>query len=426
MTTAFPYKKEKGPNGLTAIYVPMKNTKTVAIMVLVGVGSRYETKEINGLSHFLEHMVFKGTAKRPTSLDITQELDAVGAEYNAFTDKEVTGYHVKVDSSHAELAMDVVSDIFLHSTIPAEEIEKERGVILGEIDMYEDDPRRKIWDLFEAFIYPNHPVGWDIAGPKSVIKRLKRDEFIKYRERFYKAGNTVVVVAGNIALDKARRLVKDYLNDIPSGRAGKPLPLKEYQARPQLKIHFKKTDQTHIIIGARAFHSADPRRWPLMLGSVILGGNMSSWLFKRIRDELGLGYYIRAGSSLATDHGYFSVWMGVHNHRAPEAVGAVIEELGRLKKTSVSDAELKKAREYIKGGTLIGLESSDELAAFYGFQQLLERKILTPEQKFSMINKVTRGDIKKVAQGVLRSNKLNLALIGPHRNDRPLKKLLKL
>src|SRR3989344_5400107 len=419
------FKKETWPNGLRTIYVPMKNTKTVTVLVLVGVGSRYETKDTNGLSHFLEHMCFKGTTKRPDRRQIVGGLDAIGAEYNAFTDKEYTGYYVKTDNKHVELAVDVVSDIFLNSTVPAAEIEKERGVIIGEIDMYEDMPMRKVGDVFEKLLYPNHPVGWSIAGVKKVIRSLKRDDFINYRQRYYRAGNTVVIVAGNISLAKARQLVKKYFTGIKQGRAAKPLPIREQQKKPALKINYKKTDQTHFILGSRAFDTFDKRRWPLGLLGVILGGNSSSRLFTKMREELGLGYYIRASSGLSTDHGTFDVSTGVDNRRVEEAVSAVVEELVRAKKDGVSEKELKDAKEFVRGSTIMGLESSDELASFYGSQELITRKILTDEEKFRMLDKVTASDVKRVASDVFQSRKLNLALIGPVKNSRGLLKLLK-
>ncbi|MBI4118899.1 MAG: insulinase family protein, partial [Parcubacteria group bacterium] len=298
------FTKEIWPNGLRAVYAPMASTQTLTILVLVGTGSRYETKDINGISHFLEHMFFKGTAKRPGKSDIAHELDAVGAAYNAFTDKELTGYWVKVDARHADLAFDVVSDIFINSTIPAQEIEKERGVIIGEIDMYEDTPMRKIGDLFEELLYGDQPAGWDIAGRKEVIRSLTRQNFLDYLEKYYKSANVTVVVAGHIGLDDAKAKVQKYFGGVREGETSKPSACSESQSNPQIKVTYKDTDQCHLILGVRAYDIFDPRRWALGLLATILGGGMSSRLFIRIRDELGLGYYIRAGSALSTDHGY--------------------------------------------------------------------------------------------------------------------------
>ncbi len=419
------HTKETWPNGLRAIYVPMKGTQTVTILVLVGTGSRYETKNINGLSHFLEHMFFKGTKKRPGKSDIAHELDAVGAAYNAFTDKELTGYWVKVDSKHTDLAFDVVSDIFLNSTIPAEEIEKERGVIIGEIDMYEDTPTRKIGDLFEELLYGDQPAGWDIAGRKEVIKSLKRENFMDYLSRHYKSGNVVVCVAGNITLANAKAKVKKYFKTISDGGSEKPVPCKEAQSAPEIKLSYKKTDQAHLIIGTRAYDVFDPRRWALGLLGIILGGSMSSRLFIRIRDELGLGYYIRAGSSLSTDHGYFEVSAGVDTKRVYEAVEAIMTELKKAKKDGVTEKELRKAKDFIRGSTLLSLESSDEMASYFGLQELIMGEILTIEQKFSMMEKVRTQDVKAVANDIFQNNKLNLAIIGPLKDKIGFEKILR-
>jgi len=419
------YKKEVWPNGLRTIYAPMTGTQTVTLLVLVGTGSRYETKDINGISHFLEHMFFKGTTKRPGKSDIAHELDAVGAAYNAFTDKELTGYWVKVDSKHADLAFDVVSDIFLNSTIPAEEIEKERGVIIGEIDMYEDTPTRKIGDLFEALLYGDQPVGWDIAGRKEVIRSIKRPDFVDYLAKYYKSKNVVVAVAGNIAVADAKAKVKKYFKTIASGAVPKPLICKESQVSPKIKLSYKDTDQTHLVLGARAYDLFDKRRWPLALLATILGGSMSSRLFIKIRDELGLGYYIRASASLSTDHGYFEVSAGVDKNRLEEAVMAIMAELKKVKKEGVTESEFKKAKDYIKGTTLLGLESSDEVASFFGLQEVVTRQILTLEEKFSMIDKVKIGDLKKAAEDIFQNSKINLAIIGPVKDEKPFLKLLK-
>ncbi len=419
------YKKEVWSNGLRTIYVPSKNTQTVAIFVLVGTGAHNEEEKENGLSHFLEHMAFKGTEKRPDKLQIAQELDSVGAVYNAFTGKEYTGYWVKTDSKHLKLGIDVVSDIFLNSTIPAEEIEKERGVILGEIDMYEDIPSRKVGDVFENLLYGDQPAGRSILGTKKNIRSFKKEDFMSYRERNYRAKNTIVIVSGNFQLREAKKLVKEHFKDIRKGNLSKARKTKEKQTKPEIKIFNKKTDQTHLVLGTRSFSIRDKRRWPLSILNVILGGNMSSRLFIEVRDELGLGYYVRSGTSLYKDHGYFEVSAGVDNKRLEEAVEVILGELKKVKKDGITKAELKKAKDYIKGTTLISLESTDNLAAFYGMQELLERKILTPKEKLRIINKVNRPDVKKLTRDLFNNKNLNLALIGPTKNKAGLKKILK-
>ncbi|MDP3764424.1 MAG: pitrilysin family protein [bacterium] len=417
--------KDVWPNGLRAIYVPMQGTQTLTLLVLAGTGSRYETKDINGISHFLEHMFFKGTTKRPGKSDIAHELDAVGAAYNAFTDKELTGYWVKVDSKHSDLAFDVVSDIFLNSKIPQEEIEKERGVIIGEIDMYEDTPTRKVGDLFEELLYGDQPAGWDIAGRKEVIRSINRQHFIDYMAKHYRSKGVVVVVAGNITAEDAKTKVQKYFSAVKEGDVPKPLPCVESQDAPQIKVFYKDTDQCHLILGVRAYNMFDPRRWALGLLATILGGGMSSRLFIRIRDELGLGYYIRASSTLSLDHGYFEVSSGVDTTRVYEAVEAIMAELKKVKANGVEEKELQKAKDFIRGGTLLGLEASDDLASFFGLQEVLTNDILTVEQKFSMMDKVTLADVKNVAEDIFQNKNLNLAVIGPLKDKTGFEGILK-
>ena len=274
-------------------------------------------------------------------------------------------------------------------------------------------------------MYGDQPVGWDIAGRKEVIRSLKREAFIKYLSRYYKSRNVVVAVAGNIEMARARAQVKKYFKTITAGGVGRPLPCQEKQISPQIKIIYKKTDQAHLILGLRAYDLFDERRWALGLLATILGGSMSSRLFIKIRDELGLGYYIRASASLSTDHGYFDVSAGVDTRRVKEAIEAIMSELRKVKESGVSQAELKKAKDYIKGSTLLGLESSDEVASFFGLQEVITKQILTVEQKFGMIDKVTLKDIAGVAQDIFQNKKLNLALIGPFKNKSELAKLLR-
>jgi predicted Zn-dependent peptidase len=248
---------------------------------------------------------------------------------------------------------------------------------------------------------------------------------VDYLAKYYKSKNVVVAVAGNIALADAKAKVKKYFKTIASGAVPKPLACKEIQANPKIKLSYKDTDQAHLVLGVRAYDLFDKRRWPLALLATILGGSMSSRLFIKIRDELGLGYYIRASASLSTDHGYFDVSAGVDKNRLEEAVTAVMAELRKVKKEGVTESEFKKAKDYIKGTTLLGLESSDEVASFFGLQEVVTRQILTLEEKFSMIDKVKIGDLKKVAEDIFQNSKVNLAIIGPVKDEKPFLKLLK-
>jgi len=418
------YTIETWKSGLRTIFVPMTGTQTVSVFVLVGAGSRYETKEINGISHFLEHMAFKGTVKRPDKVAIAKELDGVGAEFNAYTGQEYTGYWVKVDREHIELAVDVVSDIFLHSTLPADEIEKERGVILGEIDLQQDSPLRQAWDTFNALMLGDQPSGWTILGPKEVIRSLKRDDFFAYRDKYYKAPNVVVVVAGNIELDATKALVKDYFREVPSGETPKAEAVRWEQDAPRIEAGSTKFDQSHLMLGTWAFDYHDERRHALQILEVILGQGMSSRLFLKVREDLGLGYYVRGDTSQYNDYGFFEVRAGVDADRLEEAVGAILEELKRIKNEEVDGEELAKAFRYIKGRTLIDLEASDEVAAHFGHMALERGEILTPEEEFSKLEKVTPAEVSRVAQELFTDQLLNLAIVGPVKDVEGVRKRL--
>ena len=413
METKTPFSFFTFPNGLRLITVPVTSTDSVTVLVMVGTGSRYENKEINGISHFLEHMMFKGTAKRPKVTDIALELDTIGAEYNAFTGKEYTGYYVKCAAEKVDTALDVISDIFQNSKLDAEEMERERGVIIEEINMYLDTPARYVGDLFEELMYGDQPLGWHITGPKEVIRKLSRGDFVKYFTTHYFDKNTVIAVAGNIDPGQIKQKVSSYFSDVRTNQKLEALKVKEEQDRPRLKIHNKKTDQTHFIIGFRAFDYFSDKEAVLNVMSLVLSAGFSSRLWNEFRDKRGLSYYIRATNNSYADAGYFEISAGVDNTRLTEALDAALAECKKLADQAVSAAELKKVKDYAHGKLAIGLETSDELASFYADQELLKREILTPEQKLAKIDAVTAEQLQAAAQEIFRPERLNLALIGP-------------
>lgn len=405
------------PNGLRLITVPMEHTKTVTVLVMVGTGSRYETKEINGVSHFLEHMMFKGTAKRPGAMDISHELDSIGADYNAFTSKEYTGYYAKAGAEHFELVLDVIADIFLNSKLDSQEIDKERGVVVQEINMNFDNPMRHISDVYEELLYGDQPLGWDIAGPKENILKIKHEEFRKYFDTHYFAKNTVVAVAGKVSKEKVKEEIAKHFSGMREQELAKPLPVSISQAKPGLKIFHKDTDQTHIILGVRGYDTFHPKKEVLKIAATILGGGMSSRLFTEVREKRGLAYYVGASADSYSDAGDFSSFAGVENSKLKPAVEVIVGEFSKMKKEPVSEKELQKAKDYIKGKMAISFESSDELASFYASQELLEKRMLTPEERFEKLNKVTSEEVYGVANDVFQDSKLNLAVIGPLSED---------
>lgn len=425
------FKKTTFKNGLRVITAPMKDTNTVTVIVAVAAGSKYETKRINGLSHFLEHMFFKGTKKRPKTKDIAEALDAVGGEFNAYTSQESTAYYAKVDKEHIDLAVDVVSDIFLNSKIDAKEIEKERGVILQEINMYEDNPMLAVGEEFEHLLYGDQPAGWKVIGTKENIARVGRKDFVGYMRKFYNGKNTVVCVAGNLE-DRGEagviREIGKVFSKMRKGAVNGKVKTTEKQKKPELKIKRKKTDQTHLILGFRGYDMFHKDRFALAILANILGGMMSSRLFLSVRERLGLAYYVRASSEEYSDCGYFCVNAGVDTERTKieKTVKTIVAEIKKARRNGVSGKELQKAKDNLRGKLALSLESSDEVASFLAGQELGRREIKKPEEILRKIDKVKKSDILRVARDVFRNEKLNLALIGPVEDKKFIERILKI
>ncbi len=406
------FSKTVLPSGLRVVIAPIKDHPTVTVMVLVEAGSKYERKEINGISHFLEHMCFKGTEKRKSALDITRELDTLGAQYNAFTSHEFTGYFAKCAFKHFDTALDVVSDIYLHSKLPEADVQKEKGVVIEEINMYEDLPQRKVQELFSSLLYGDTPAGWDIAGTKEIVSSFTRQQLIDYRSQHYVADSTVVVIAGNIDAAQALEKVTDTFSVARQGAKGQKEKVVEQQASPAARIFHKETDQAHFVVGVRTFDVYDPRNPILRVLSAVLGGGMSSRLFQKVRDEMGAAYYVGASNDSFTDHGYFQVAAGVDQRRVKDVLAAVLGEMQRLKNEEVSAEELKKAKEHLIGTMYLSLETSDALADIYGYQEILRKPIRTPDETRDLISKVKANDLRELANEVFVSPHLNFTLVG--------------
>ncbi len=410
-------------NGLRVLLLRQKAARTVTLLVLVEAGSKYENKEKNGISHFLEHMMFKGTKKRPTPLAIATELDRIGGQSNAFTSHEYTGYWIKADAKHFELVLDIISDIYLNSIFDEKEIEKEKGVVIEEMNMYFDTPQRHIWDLWMELLYGDQPAGWPIVGNRETILQLTRSDIIEYVKSHYLAPHSVVVVSGDFAQDVVEK-IEGYFGNIPSG-SGNPKPkVYETQNQPAIKLYSKKTDQAHLILGVRAFSLFDDRRYALALLSTILGGGMSSRLFQRLREELGMAYYVGAVADLFTDHGYFAAYAGVDIKRTEEAVRVILEEFQKMINDKVPEEEIQKAKDHIRGSLILNIETTDELAAFFGPQEILRKPIQTPEEYLAKIENIDCSEILAVAKDIFLTQNLNLALISPHENSENFLKIL--
>jgi predicted Zn-dependent peptidase len=421
-----PPKKIILPNGLRILFVPQASSLAASVLILVEAGSEYETKSINGVSHFLEHMMFKGTTNRPRPGMIAEELAALGAQSNAFTGQEYTGYWAKSEAKKLPKILEIVSDLYLNPLFDPEEIEKERGVIIEEINMYEDNPARRVQEIFNSLLYGDQPAGWDISGEKEIIRKLAKKDFGRYREERYVASGTLVVVAGKFDEKKALKQIKQYFGALPRRHADKKSKTKERQARPEVAAKFKESGQSHLALGFRAFDLFDKRRYAIQVLADVLGGGMSSRLWKRVREELGAAYYIDAGVDLSLDHGSFSVSAGVDHGKIDIVIKAILEECQRIRDELVPDAELQRTKDHMIGGLILGLETSDSLASFYGSQEILTKKLLPPEKIIDTIKGVSAAEIRAVARAIFLNKSLNLAVIGPYQNDDMFKKILTL
>ncbi|MFH0805128.1 MAG: pitrilysin family protein [Patescibacteria group bacterium] len=409
------FSQYKLRNGIRVILAPLQETKAVTVLVLVKVGSRYEPRRLNGSSHFVEHLMFKGTRKRPTSLAITRELDGIGAEYNAFTSKDHTGYYIKASAENLPLALEMLSDMIFRSQFRVQEVERERGVIIEEINMYNDNPLMNLDDLFEDTVYGDQPLGWNISGPKEVIQRVTRKDILGYYRQHYRPASMLVGVAGQLN-GVAKELVERYFGSQPShGRASPFSPIRHRQRKPQVKVKYKDTEQVQLGLGFPSYAYGHPKLYALYLMSVVLGGNMSSRLFTAIRDRKSLCYFIRSSVNVYEDTGNLMVQAGLDKKRIPEAIRAILEELSRVRRQGVTPRELHKARAYLKGKLMLELEASDHVVSWLARQELLQNRILTPAEQVKQLERVTLSDIRLVAKDIMQTKKLNLALIGPSR-----------
>ncbi len=422
------YKRTILPNGLRVIIVPMPSFESATVLVMVGAGSRYEDKKNSGISHFLEHMAFKGTKNNPTAQDIASLIDGIGGEFNAFTGKEVTGYYVKAQSTHLTTSLDLLSDMLMNSLLDAKEIEKEKGVIIEEINMYEDTPMRNLGEIYEQLLYGDTPMGWDIAGSKEVIRAITREDFVDYMKSLYSPHNMTVVVAGGIN-GNTEELVSKYFGPMSQFDSIVASKVKENQVKPAVLIKQKKTEQVHLALGVRTIGLDHPDEDALEVLASILGGGMSSRLFSEVREKRGLAYYVRTSSDNYTDCGTLVTTAGVDAKRTKEAVSVILEELEKVKKPgTITEAELAKAKEYIKGHFVLDLEDSRSVADFFAHQELLSNHMEIPEESIKRIDAVTLADIERVAQKYLVEETLNLAVIGNYEKEEEVEfqKLLKL
>lgn len=418
------FHKKQLPNGIQLITAPLHDTKAVTILILIGAGSRYEDARTNGVAHFLEHMFFKGTTNRPSTLEISKELDALGADYNAFTGEEYTGFYVRVAAEDFDQAFDIITDMLLNPLFVADEIEREKGVIVEELNMYEDTPRRAIYDVAKHLVYGDTSLGRNIGGTKETVMKFGQGEFLEFRKKFYQPDNIVVAIAGAGSEENWSNLVDDRLGALTGKADHNFIKLELNQTKPQVKLIHKATDQAHLALAFNGFGRMDSRRPILNVLLNILGGTMSSRLFTEVRERRGLAYYVGASDWSFHDTGALVAVAGVQVAKIDEALQVILAEFRRMVETSITDEELDRAKKNLRGGLYLGLEDSMSIADFLGEQELLRKEIEQPEEKMKKIGAVTQVEIQKLAGELICGTGLNLAVIGPYKDPERFKNLV--
>jgi predicted Zn-dependent peptidase len=418
------YFLKKFKNGLRLLFLPSKDLLSFQVMVLVNVGADYEEKNENGLSHFLEHMCFKGTKNRPSNFLISQELDYLGAIYNAFTEREITGYFIRCSYKDYLKALEIVSDIYLNPLFKEEDIEKEKGVIIEEINMYHDDPKLYIWELWEKLLYQDQPAGQPISGPKENILKFKREDFLKYHQKHYLSSSTIIVISGNFLFnDNFIKKVVKFFEKISNNKPSLKKKTQENQKKPEVFLEYRQTDQAHLILGVRTFDLFDKRNYPLKILDAILDGGMSALLFQVVREKLGAAYYLSSQIVSYLDRGYWAVNLGVDLEKIEKVLETILKEWFSLKR-KIDNKMVKKAKSYLTGQVSLKTENIHQLASSYGYQEILKNKIETPREFLEKINKVSLKELKDVLDYCLDYKKLNLAIVGPYKNKEKFVKIL--
>lgn len=423
------YKIHTIKSGLRILTSEVSSLPSVAITVWVKTGSRNEEKRVNGISHFLEHMVFKGSSKRPSAREISTAVDSIGGEFNAGTSKDWTNFYIKTRVGNIETAMDVLSDMVFNPLLKTEEIEREKGTILQEIAMYEDTPMAKIGEVFEELAFDGSPLGWDTAGSPKSVMAIKRDDFLKYRNKFYYPENMLVSISGGIKEEEALKLAEKYFSGIQNKRTAELQTGKKFlitQNKPQLKLKTKDNDQAHIIVGFMSEGRGYKGRFAQSVLSTILGGGMSSRLFIEVRERRGLAYAVKPSGDRFSEVGYVGTYAGVDTKKVDEAITVILEQYYGItnSKYPISMDEMKKAKEYLKGHIALSLEDTQAVGDFFAEQVLFQNEILTPEEIYKKIDAVSVEEVYFEAEKLFKREKLNLAVIGPYKDGGKFKKLI--
>jgi predicted Zn-dependent peptidase len=420
------YHKKIFKNGLTLLAVPIPAALSITMSVFVKAGSRYEEPRVNGISHFLEHLHFKGTKKYPTAKKLSEIVDSVGGDFNANTGKEHTQYYIRAASQHLPLILEVLADLVLNPLFDEKEMEREKGVIIEEINMYKDNPQIHIESLFEETMWPGTALGRDIAGKAEIIRAMKRADILDYRKKWYQPSNMIIAIAGKFDQKELEDIIEKAWGNSASKTVGKIEKVIEKQSAPRLAVEHKTSEQAHMMVGFKALdydHKLNPQ---LQLLATILGGGMSSRLFLQIRERRGLAYYVGASTNNYLDTGNFYVRAGLKVSSAPEALEVILDELMKMTKDGVAAKELNKAREYVKGKTVLAMEDPHGTLDWYLTQAAFMKKIEHPKEAFAKLDKVKADEIQDLAKKIFDRKNLVATVIGPFKDDSTFKKKLKM
>jgi predicted Zn-dependent peptidase len=420
------YQKTVLDNGLRVVTESMPQTYSVSICIFTGVGSRYEKDKMAGVSHFIEHLMFRGTEKRPESRLISEAIEGVGGILNGGTDKELTVYWCKVPSNHFRIAMDVLSDMLLNARYDPDDMEKERRIIIEEIKMTYDAPDQRVNQLIDGLLWHGSPLARDVAGNKKTVAAITRDDMLEYLRLSYLPSNTVVAICGNIGHEEAVQAVNSCLGGWENRQHFHKYKKYEVKECPRIKIEKRKIEQAHFCLALPGLSRFHPKRYHIDVLNIILGEGMSSRLFNEVRDKLGLAYTIASYAEHLSDTGSCIVYAGVETEKLATAVKVILEQMAVFKEVKVAEDELNKAKEMAKGRLLLRMEENRHVASWMGTQEILNNRILTVDDVVAVIEAVTAEDIRKIARELMVSDLLKLAVIGPVAKDEPLEDLLRL
>lgn len=395
--------------------IPLADTKSITGQIMFPVGSRYESAHLNGVSHYIEHLMFKGTTKRKNTLTLTREIDRLGAEYNAFTDKESTGYYIKADATNAKIIVDILADMLFNSLFDPKEMEREKGVVCEELKMYRDNPMMNIDSIFEQLMFKGSPLGWDIGGTGELVKAYKRQEVLAFRDRYYDPSAMTVVFAGAIT-PELKKYIEEYFGVHPTkvkvSPQYKPAVFGSTQKSDRIVVEQKKTDQVQMMLGWPGFMHGAKENSVLRVLNTILGGSMSSRLFIQVRERKGLAYVVRSGASSYRDTGYVYIQAGLEAKNINQAIACIKDEINKLVTKGVTARELQDAKTHYRGRITLSLEDSSNQAEWYAKNALFQETIKTPEQKLAEIEAVTAAQVQALAKKIFKQEQLRVAIIG--------------